>query len=388
MLVWISMAILLLILAIIIIDAIPIFRDWFGRIRIGRFKQKQEWSNAITETGIKWLNHTPTIKLTDQSRLIIIDMLRGNYTRKAIQHWQEAALLLGLSEYLKANSNEMLIKEIEKYLQAHFKPSGNWKVQPKVIDVGILAYGMMKLPFNMEKRYKPAFDEVWRLIQSHIGEDGTVAYRKHMGDYRYVDTIGFICPFLIRYGIQFDNEECIMLAVKQLESYEKYGMLTNYYLPGHAYHIKNGVPAGLVGWGRGLGWYAIGLIDSWMELPESHYAKAILQEMVRKFSITVLRYQQASGCWNWSVNRSESRSDSSTTATLGWFLSQASLIPDLKDSCSEGVRKASEYLMKVTRRDGSVDFSQGDTKDLGVYSMHFSILPFTQGFSIRLANVC
>lgn len=40
----------------------------------------------------------------------------------------------------------------------------------------------------------------------------------------------------------------------------------------------------------------------------------------------------------------------------------------------------------VTRRSGAVDFSQGDTKDIGVYSMLFDVLPFTQGYAIRTVN--
>ncbi|MEK3881788.1 glycoside hydrolase family 88 protein [Paenibacillus sp. PL2-23] len=386
MLIWIAGLLIIAMLSVVAIDIGLVSREWFGRIRIGRFHQTLEWNEAITVAGIKWLNHTPTIKLTDQSRLVVIDMLRGNYKRNAIQHWQEAALLLGLSEYLRYNDNPSMVNEIQKYMQKHFHTNGAWKQKPQFIDVGILAFSLMKLPVIEESRYKPALDEVWSLIQSHIGKDGTVAYRKHMEHYRYVDTIGFICPFLIRYGLRFGKKECVALAVKQLEQYEKFGMLEKLYLPGHAYHIDTGAPAGLYGWGRGLGWYAIGLIDSWMELPDHHEYKHTLETMVRKFSKTVIQYQHPSGYWTWSVSRYESRADSSTTATLAWFLEQASNIPELHKVCREGVQKAKDYLLKVTRRNGAVDFSQGDTKDLGVYSMHFSILPFTQGFAIRLAN--
>ena len=43
------------------------------------------------------------------------------------------------------------------------------------------------------------------------------------------------------------------------------------------------------------------------------------------------------------------------------------------------------YLQKVTKRDGAVDLSQGDTKDVGIYSQAFGILPFAQGFALRTA---
>ena len=39
--------------------------------------------------------------------------------------------------------------------------------------------------------------------------------------------------------------------------------------------------------------------------------------------------------------------------------------------------------ISVTKKNGEVDFSQGDTKDIGVYSVLFDILPFAQGFALR-----
>jgi unsaturated rhamnogalacturonyl hydrolase len=44
-------------------------------------------------------------------------------------------------------------------------------------------------------------------------------------------------------------------------------------------------------------------------------------------------------------------------------------------------------LQKVTRRNGAIDFSQGDTKGIGMHSQRFDILPFTQGFVLRTFNL-
>ena len=38
---------------------------------------------------------------------------------------------------------------------------------------------------------------------------------------------------------------------------------------------------GLYGWGRGLGWYAIGLIDTWNELAEDDKHKKILEKIMK-----------------------------------------------------------------------------------------------------------
>ncbi|MEH6949740.1 glycoside hydrolase family 88 protein [Bacillus sp. JJ634] len=381
------MVLLSVVVVIALIDVVPLFKDWYRRIHIGRFTDRQIWNKSITEKAVHWLNKTPTIKVTDNTRLIAIDILKGNYKKNAIQYWQEAALLLGLSEYLKEYDDYKVKKQINQFLKMKFDKNGQWIEKPKHIDGAILAYSIMKLHFIDTDQYKSALDYTWELIKEHIGEDGTVEYRKSMKSYRYVDTIGFICPFLVAYGKKYDINACIDLAVKQIKEYEQYGMLATHYIPSHAYNIENKMPVGLYGWGRGLGWFAIGLIDMWNELQDQDEDKLDLELMIKKFAKTILDFQQEKGNWNWTVTRSESRPDSSTTATLGWFLINAAKIEDISKPCLDSTEKAINYLMTVSRRNGEIDFSQGDTKDIGVYSMLFNILPFTQGYSIRMINL-
>lgn len=379
--------ILISLTSIFILDLIPKTIEWMQRIHIGKFYNLESWNNQLTQRGASWLINTPKVKVTDNSRLIIIDILKGNYTSENIQYWQQASLLLGLIEHLKYNSNQKIKTKILDTLDKIFDPSGEWKNEPKHIDCAILAYAVMKIDFIDNKKYTKAFDYTWKLIKDHKGIDGTVKYRKSMPDYRYVDTVGFICPFLINYGTIYKNEECIDLAVKQILEFEKYGMMDTFYIPSHVYKIDNKIPLGLYGWGRGLGWFAIGLIDSWTELPEGHKYRPLLENFVEKYAKSILYFQQENGSWNWTVARKETRPDSSTTATLAWYLLNAAKINKISTECVKGAEQALEYLLKVTRKNGAVDFSQGDTKDIGVYSNNFSILPFTQGFCIRSSNV-
>lgn len=382
----VSFVLLGVITVIILVDLIPIWKDWLNRIKIGRYTDKNEWNTSITNKGMKWLNKTPKIKVTDNTRLVVIDMLRGNYSKSVIQHWQEAALVLGMSEYLNYNNDKRIKNEVLKFLNLKFNYNGQWKTKPQHVDGAILAYAVMKLEFIDTDKYRQALDDTWEMIKGHIGEDGTVEYRKFMPSYRYVDTIGFICPFLVAYGTRYNKNECIDLAVKQITEYKQYGILDIYHIPSHAYKLDNKIPVGLYGWGRGLGWFAIGLIDAWSDLPQDNKYKVVLEEYIKTFAKSVMSFQQDNGSWNWTVTRGECRPDSSATAMLGWFMLSASKINGISNECLESADKAINYLMKVTRRNGVVDFSQGDTKDIGVYSLLFNILPFTQGFCIRMIN--
>ena len=365
---------------IILIDIIPIMKTWASRIHIGRYDNKDIWKNVIAKESIKWLNNTPKIKVTDNTRLVIIDKLKGNYSKSAIQHWQHAALLLGLNEGGDNKANE----SINKYLNSHFDGNGQWKEKPEFVDCAILSYAIMK--YDTADKYKPSLDYTYELIKELVGEDNTVKYRESMPNYRYVDTVGFISPFLVKYGLKYNDEKAIELGIKQITEYYKYGFDSDNNIPFHAYDVNNKYKLGLCGWGRGLGWFAIGLIDAWRELPNNNKYKNILEEIVIKYANTILKVQLDNGGFGWTVTRKETRIDSSTTATLGYFLVCASEIEEITESCLEGYNKAIKYLMSVTKKNGEIDFSQGDTKDIGVYSMLFDILPFAQGFALRAIN--
>ncbi len=379
---YIFIFILLLLFIVIAIDLIPQFYTWQSRIHIGRIKDSGIWSNKVLNKSMQWLKNTPTITLTDNKRLIIIDILRGNYKRNAIQYWQKASLILGLTECYNKTKNQQCQKEVNTFLKSTFK-NGDWKVQPTEIDSVILAYSVLNIDWIDHEDYKLAYERAYQLILDLVGSDGTVAYRKHTTNYRFVDTIGFICPFLVLYGVKFHKPEAIDLAIKQISTFNEFGMLDNYFIPCHTYHIKTKLPVGLFGWGRGLGWYAIGLIDAWSILPEENPNKKTLAKSVVSFAQMAIIFQNINGAWSWIVNDKSSRMDSSTTATLAWFFTKAASIQSISSDCISAKEKALEYLKSVTRRDGAIDFSQGDTKGIGIYSQEFNMLPFTQGFCLR-----
>lgn len=373
----------LIVIVVLLIDFSPQFNTWQSRIKIGRFTNREDWSLKILKLSQKWLQNTPTIPLTDNNRLIIIDMLQGNYKRSAIQSWQEAALVLGLTESLNKTGDNSTQKAIHDFLEKKITSTSGWKEKPTESDHAILAYAFLNCKHIDHHQYRLAFDETYQMLLSLKGEDGTVAYKNHVRQYRFVDTIGFICPFLVSYGLKFQIPEAVDLAVKQITEFQKYGMMEQLHIPCHTYHVETKIPVGLFGWGRGLGWYAIGLIDTWRALPEQHPSKKELEQLVIATTHSVLPFQSENGGFHWLLFDQGSRLDSSTAATLAWFFTLASEISEIKEISLAAKEKALDYLMTVTRRSGAVDFSQGDTKGIGVYSQNFDILPFTQGFVLR-----
>lgn len=356
---------------------------WQSRIKIGRLHDAQQWQEAVKKRALRWLYHTPTAKLTDQSRLILWDMLRGNYSRSTIQVWQKASLLIGLTDVAERTHDKALQAELTRFVAGLFTAHGTWKNPPQESDWIMLSHAVIRIPWMDVTRYQPAFQESLALLYSLQGDDGTIAYKAHMRGYRFVDTIGFICPFLALYAQKFNDEKALTLALDQWGLFYQYGMMPGGGIPCHTYHVATKIPVGLFGWGRGLGWYSYGLVELYHALPEGHARKQELEKALRALVEAALPFQQADGSWNWLLFDAKARKDSSITAVMGWTLTH--LPSSLQtEATAKAAALSRRYLQKVTRRDGAIDFSQGDTKGIGVYAQTFEVLPFTQGFALRI----
>ena len=217
------------------------------------------------------------------------------------------------------------------------------------------------------------------------GDDGTIFYRDFIPNIRFVDTIGFICPFLTFYGVKYNKPEYVNLAFNQIESYLETAFLKDTNLPSHAYDIKNNIPLGIYGWGRGLGWFILGIVDMNNELPNDHEKKEFLKKLIVKTADDSLKFQKETGGFSALLTVKGMRHDSSITTLAGWLFWNSYLITQ-DEKYLNAANRCIESLMKVTRRDGVIDFCQGDTKGIGVYAETFDLMPFVQGMTVRLVN--
>ncbi|MBU5337318.1 glycoside hydrolase family 88 protein [Intestinibacter bartlettii] len=371
-----------LILSIIIfgVDFYFYILNRYCRYHIGRWKNYDEWLNKIKNISIKWTKKTPVVKMTDNNRLMVIDMINGKYKNNNIQSWQVGGLLLGLCECNDKESKDAINKLIVKLIDK----DGNWVTKPTNIDCGLLSYAILKNSKDY-KKIKPAMDYSIEIIEKNMCEDGMVAYTSDKNvDERYVDTLGFICPFLQLYSNIYGEERFSKISLEQINQYNKYGLLYDTYLPNHAYNPNNKLPLGVYGWGRGVAWYVIGLIDTYIEMKDSD-EKLILKQNIKNVADSYINYQREDGGFG-SILQNERTYDSSATAVLAYFYSRCYEIFEIQRYL-EVSNKCLQKIKSVTRITGKVDWCQGDTKAIGVHSQTFDIMPFAQGFTLRAALI-
>ncbi|MDO4453074.1 MAG: glycoside hydrolase family 88 protein [Eubacteriales bacterium] len=361
------------------IDAFFYLKNRYCRFHIGRWKQ-EEWEKAVEKKAVKWLKKTPTVKITDNSRYMLLDFLNGKYRSKTIQSWQKAALILGLLE----GQSEVSKKAAEAAAEALIDSSGNWKEPPVAVDCGMLSYAVLKASSDPQK-IKPAMDISIAVIKKNINEERMVSYTggKENPD-MYVDTIGLVCPFLALYAEIFQSSEWEDIAFYQIKMFHQYGLYENTALPNHAFHIKSKLPLGVYGWGRGTAWYVIGLMDTYKNIKKKEY-KDSLKEWIFDAAEKYLVYQRQDGGFGAILQRTQTY-DSSATAALAWFYMNCYKIFS-EEKYKKIAEKCMKKLLSCTRITGAIDWCQGDTKDIGVFAQTYDLMPFAQGMALRAMDL-
>ena len=354
-------------------DIIPFVLDIFRRRGIGSFPSGSEWFAAAKSAAEKWLkNGFPTVPRVVNERLRIIDVLKGEYKVKAIQHWQKASVLLAINEISPEYAAEYIKSEIAEM------PS-----EISRIDTAMLAYAAIENGGAVDDSVKKFADKTAQMLMKKFERLGRIPYNTN-DDICFVDTVGLVCPFLVRYGIMNKDGSAVKTAVDVIKSFYEKGIHKELGLPVHCYDNSNNAPLGIYGWGRGCGWWAEGLADTFRELSQAEGfdpEKEFILEKISEFAEAAIRFQCENGAFDRNV-LCFSGEDSSATAMLAYFLAYAGRITG-NDKYIKSAEKAMEYILSATRRSGIVDWSQGDTIGVGFYSDASIIVPAAQGFALR-----
>lgn len=371
-------AIIYLIVSLLILgfDYILNFYTRIRRFHIGRWKCGKTWETAVKNRAYKWLMKTPTVRKTDNYRYLLLDIIKGNYRNETIQSWQTAGLILGINEVQDEESKSV----VRKWLQKNITPDGQWIKTGNKIDFAMLAYAVLKATDDVQQ-IKPAMDSIIEIMEANKCEDGVISYSQGRNtDIRFVDTLGMVCPFLAAYGISYNKEEYVSMAVKQIKEFHEFGVLTETSLPCHAYNVRNNTPLGVYGWGRGTAWYFLALVNTWKELPESD-DKQLLEQWIFEAAENYLQYQSDDGGYC-TILQGGGQYDSSVTAAMAYFYRNCgNIFQDEKYYIA--AEKCLSKIKMLTMKDGAVDVCQGDTHGIGVFSQVFDIMPFVQGLVLQ-----
>ena len=364
-----------LIIAIIIpvADFLMSQYEQYSHFHMGRWKDVPEWRNAVKRKCKKWAIHTPILYIKNDNRYVLVDRFFKNKSKRMVQSWQKAGCLLGIE------STNDYKREIEKIRYQLLDNEGNWRTPVNKVDYAMMAYILLRTATN-KQTVKPAMDSMILCIEDNLNADGMISYSAgKISRRRYVDTLGFVCPFLALYGKVYNKPEYITMAMQQISLFREKGMLRG--LPVHCFSSEDDYPIGIYGWGRGTGWYALALIDTYMEVEDQYYKENLL-EWIRELAEKLGQLALEDGGFS-TILPAKNRYDSSATAILGYFLACYG-VHHSDEKAIICARRCRTRLMQVTKKSGIIDQCQGDTLDIGIFSQRFSWMPFVQGIALRL----
>lgn len=335
----------IIVLLFLIVDGWMAFNTWQKRIHIGRWNNRKSWQHAVEKKASCWLQKTPKIPISDETRLVLWDFIRGKYSHNNIQSWQYAGLIMGLER-----------EEAYAFYQKHDLKTYN------STDSALLMYALFNKNILGQKDLIAYADKL------NIKNDKeTIPYRSNLPNIRFVDSIGMLVPFMTACGFKEK-------AICQIKEYDK--TLLKGIFPPHAYNIKSDLPLGIYDWGRGLGWYILGITETF-ELEGN-------KDRIIRLADNMINLQQNNGGLGFMFF-SQTNIESTGSALLGILFVKAYEITN-NDKYLEAAIKVEKALMKITRRDGAIDYAQGDTKGIGFYSTRFDIMPFAQGLTLLLSK--
>lgn len=352
-------------------DIIPRLIRHIERKQTGTFENENEWYFAAKKIQKKWLKKLPIVKIKDQTRLVLLDKLLNQHSNSTIQSWQYSALL---------KSDDVSLDKDNPFYDIELK---KWKTPPINVDFGFLGYEILNKFSDKDQVYATML-ELKNSILNNMNKDGILLYRKNVSNIAFVDTIGLAIPFLFKFSYIYDDDESYKIAKKNIEFYYFNSKKDVSILPSHAIDIVNKYQLGSIGWGRGVGWFLLGLIDSY-EYITNESDKNNIYDMIIEYANFLESYLSNNDYFCCQM-LFKSHYDSSINAIAGYYFAKLFKFTN-NPKYFELSKKCLKIIIKNTRKNGKVDYSQGDTKGIGAYSQCFDIMPFTQGIAIKMYEI-
>ncbi|HHX68304.1 MAG TPA: hypothetical protein GX708_09675 [Gallicola sp.] len=272
-------------------------------------------------------------------------------------------LLYGLSEYLiKTDNNTELLNLKNIFDKYYITVQGDFNFNFNKVDqatFGLIAINLYKT--FKDVKYKVFIDNIYSFIHQKYKKDNLVLYREKT-ECEFNDTIGMIVPFLVKYYQLSSDVDALEIASNQMSFFIKYGVDDKTFLPSHGINIKAKIKTGSSNWGRGIGWYLIGLKELF-ELNGS------FKNEYEGICATLQKVKNDDGLWG-QFPGSKNNFDASTTTMFIYSL------PQNEFSHDEVLSKLNKYITKK----GYINLTSGDTEGLNYYSKFFGTSELSQGF--------
>ncbi|MEI6561026.1 MAG: FAD-dependent oxidoreductase [Verrucomicrobiota bacterium] len=310
--------------------------------------------------------------------------IRGMASSRNKETWPNATLAIGVLNSYKVFHNTADLEALRNFANQIVDPDGNFLKPPQSVQSGLFGWVLLDIyALTGDKRYKMAADHLAELFLTALprSSSGTLPYDKAIPELILVDTIGMICPFLARYGRVTGSNKATNLAVHQLEEFFERGIDSSTGMPWHAYRSDGQGELGALGWTRGAGWLAIGVIETLAELNPKHPKYEFLLKNWTRLAGIIKKKQRLDGLWSWVMADQNAQADTSGSGMLAFSIQRSISCGILPNTFQAVVDHASKGLIANIDKSGTVYGALGECQGVGHYQNKFGAYPWGQGFT-------
>lgn len=344
-----------------------------------------DWLSRIAEANRRQIYRPPVGQLARQRMRWQMwnwrawyAVLAGNGHADYAHNWTTALNLIGAEYMHRVRGQSADLAAMHWAFDQRIDRAGRWTRPINSVRHAMQGYPLLYLvQCTGDRRYGAAADALADMLkQLPRAADGSLLYSPESNEV-LVDTLAMACPFLARHARMTGDSTSRDLAVRQLERFVEWNLDDETDMPFHGYVAGGARRLGLLAWGRGVGWYLLGLVDTLAELQPDDPSYATLRDALQSAIAKLIKHQRSDGNWNWAILQPSAPPDSSTTALVGYACRRAQSIGiEALESCTA---RALEALKMATLSNGQIDGGLGECRGLGIYPQMYSPQPWLQG---------
>ncbi len=343
-------------------------------------------SQKLTKTSLRMLKNKRAIMSFNDEDSLYVKLARvkawlkrdNRHKNYAYFNFPLAFLLLGLLDRYESSGDTKLLEDIEQKCTELVSSSGQLIFTFDKVDQAMFGLVFLRLyTIAQAKKYLTASNEIYKNVLSYVGDDDIVRYRKGV-DVAFIDTIGLVCPFLIMYADITDCKSARVLAEKQVNHVLDTGLDKDGILPFHAVDLNLNAPLGSINWGRGIGWWVLGLAPLAAKSDKDHPNKYFTA--LQKILAFLERARLDNEYWPQFIGHTNDNTIDSSATLMFLLATQQAGIRDIE----------SQELLSVIGRcvdsSGKVINASGDTIYINKYSRVKGASELAQGLMLSLIS--
>lgn len=356
------------------------------------------------------LDTYPVVTTKQKIKQWIKTCVPGMTPEKAERYsWPQALLAMGLLQAYEQTKDKTALSSVFSYLR-RWKNSGYPIAHVDHVMNGSVALWTEEILTREKREDAESLEALWICREgadicadwikaAKKTADGILAYRSQHPDWLFADTLGMLCPFACRYGVQKQDKELLNLGIRQLELFFQKGMDEKTGLPYHGYDEKTGMKYGIIGWGRACGWMLLGLSQSILWISEQSAACPSSQSVAREgcnrllllqqqLLDSVFAWQRADGGFSWQLQAREGHRDTSAEGMIGygaWLAAETAAV-QRSEQWSPALSRLT-VIMQTSIRDGRVTDCSGECKGFAEYPQVYGTYPWGSGSALAFLAV-